>query len=147
MAFRSPWRQRQHRIDPVERLNRRLLVDAEDDGVLRRVEIEADHVRRFRLEVGIRRAQVALQPMRLQAGVAPRPGGRCLHAELGPNERVDQWVAPCGGARRVQARMRACTAGVSTVGFEPRCPPSYQRPRRPRTGVSRARSSANYSPF
>ena len=42
--------------------------------MLRRVEIETDDVRRLRLEVGIRRAHVALQPMRLQARVAPRPG-------------------------------------------------------------------------
>ena len=83
MAFRSSWRQRQQQIDPVECLNRRLLVDAEDNSMLRRVEIETDDICRLRLKVGICRAHVAFQPMRLQASVAPRPGDDgVLHAEF-----------------------------------------------------------------
>ena len=74
MAFGPPRRQRQPRVDPVERLNRRFLIDAEDHGVLRWVEIEADHVGRLGFEVRIRRAHVALEAMGLQAGVVPRAG-------------------------------------------------------------------------
>jgi len=54
--------ERQDRINPVERLNRRFLIDAEDDGALRRIEVEPDHVRGFRLEVGIGRAHISPGP-------------------------------------------------------------------------------------
>jgi len=37
----------------IERLNLRLLADAEHHGVLRRIETQADHVGGFRLELGI----------------------------------------------------------------------------------------------
>ena len=40
VAFSASGRERQQRINPVERLDRRLLVNAEDDGVLRRIELE-----------------------------------------------------------------------------------------------------------
>ena len=74
MAFGPPRRQQQPRVDPVEHLNRRFLIDAEDHGVLRWVEIEADHVGRLGFEVRIHRAHVALEAMGLQAGVVPRAG-------------------------------------------------------------------------
>ena len=45
----------------------------------------------------------------------------CCTPSFRPSDRVDHWVAPCGGGRRVQVMMRAAKAGVSTVGFEPRC--------------------------
>ena len=35
----------------------------------------------------------------------------CCTPSLRPNDRVDQCVAPCGGVRRVHARMRACSCG------------------------------------
>jgi hypothetical protein len=40
MPFRAAGGERQDRINPVERLNRRFLIDAEDDGALRRIEVE-----------------------------------------------------------------------------------------------------------
>jgi hypothetical protein len=102
-------------------LNRRLLVDAEHHGVLRRIEVQTDHIRGLRLEVGIGRSHVPLESMGLQAGMLPSArDNRVLHAQLAASDRVDQCVAPCGGGRRVHVMMRASRAGVSTVGFEPR---------------------------
>lgn len=53
MAFGAAGRKRQHRIEPVQRLNGGLLVDTEDGRVLRRVQIEADYASGLALEIGI----------------------------------------------------------------------------------------------
>ena len=50
-------RQRQNGIAAVERLNRGLLIHAEDGGMLRRIQIQADDLRRLLLEIGIGRSQ------------------------------------------------------------------------------------------
>ncbi len=42
MFFRSPWRQRKHRIETIQDLNRRLFIDAEDCCMLRRVHVQSD---------------------------------------------------------------------------------------------------------
>lgn len=64
-------------IGAIQRLDRGLLIDAEHHGMLRRLEVEADDVGGFGLEVGIRARLVALQPMRPQAVPLPhrRDGG------------------------------------------------------------------------
>ena len=121
VTFGASWRQRQDRVEPIERLNRRLFVDTEHHGMLRRIEVQADHIRRLRLELGIGRPHVPFEPMRLQPGMAPRSGdNRVLHAKL-PSERPRRPMR-CTVRRRatVHAMMRASSAGVSTVGFEPR---------------------------
>ena len=64
-------RQRQDRIEAVQGLNRRFLIDGEDRGVVGRVDIQPDHVGGFGLEVGVVRQHVALEAMRLQPGTAP----------------------------------------------------------------------------
>ena len=71
VAFGAARRQRQHRIQAVQRLDRRLLVGGKHDRVLRRIQVEPDHVGRFLLELRIVRQHVALEPMRLTAGAAP----------------------------------------------------------------------------
>jgi hypothetical protein len=71
-AARHAGRQRQHRIQTVECLDRRFLIDREHRGVVRRIDVQADHVGRFLFEVGIVRRHVALEPMRLQARALPR---------------------------------------------------------------------------
>src|SRR5262249_25789533 len=60
-----------HRILAIERLNGRLLVDAEHRRVLRRIEIQPDDVSGFRLELRIVGGDVALAPMRLQTMLGP----------------------------------------------------------------------------
>ena len=77
MAFGAAGRKGQHRLRAVQGLDRSLLVDAEYDCMLRRIDIKPNHVQRFGLEVGIVGSNVALHPMRLQTGVGP--GARHLH--------------------------------------------------------------------
>ena len=73
VAFGSAGREREHGIEPVERLNRGLLVEAKDRRVLRRIEVQPDDVGRFRFKRRIGRPHVAVQPMRLEAGALPCP--------------------------------------------------------------------------
>ena len=72
VPFGAPRRQRQHRDQAIEGLNRRFLVHGEHRGVLRRIEIQPDHIGGFLFKVRIVRPHVALEPMRLQAGPPPR---------------------------------------------------------------------------
>jgi hypothetical protein len=51
MALDAAGRKRQNRIEPIKCLNRRLLINAEHRGMLRRVQIEPENVRGFGLEV------------------------------------------------------------------------------------------------
>src|SRR5215213_6215809 len=44
VPFRAARRERQDRIQSVQRLNGRLLVDRDDHRVLRRIQVEADHI-------------------------------------------------------------------------------------------------------
>ena len=120
VTFGAAGRQRQHRVEPVERLNRRLFVDGKDDRVLRRIQIQPDHVRRLLLEIRIVRPHVAFEPMRLQAGAAPRPRDEHV-ADFSTvaSLRVLQCVLPSGGACRVFSRIRASIAGVRTRGGWP----------------------------
>jgi hypothetical protein len=98
VAFGTPRRQRQDRIEPIEGLNRRFLVDAEHHGVLRRIEVQADHIGGLRFELGIGRPHVPLESMGLQAGMLPGArDNRVLHAQL-PTER------PRGPVRRAVRR-------------------------------------------
>ena len=83
VPLRAARRQRQNRVAPIQRLNRRLLVHAKHGGMLRRVEIEPDDLGRLRFEIRVGRSQVPLQSMRLQSG--PFPGARhdrVRHAQL-----------------------------------------------------------------
>ena len=64
---------RQHRLAAVERLDLRLLVDAQNDGLGRRRKIEPDHIADFGDEIGIGGELERLQAMRLQAEGAPDP--------------------------------------------------------------------------
>jgi len=68
--------------------------------------------------------------MGLETSHAPRArDDRVLHAQVAAQRARGPMRHPCGGGRRVQARMRACSCGVSTVGFDPRC--RAARPARP----------------
>jgi hypothetical protein len=91
VPFGASWRQRQDRVQPIEGLNRRLLVDTEHHG---NAAADRDTSRSRR-----------------------RPSSRTRDRS---SDRVDQCVAPCGGGRRVHVMMRASRADVGTVGFEPR---------------------------
>ena len=64
MAVGPPGRQGPHRVVAIERLNRRLFVHADHGRVLRRVQIQADHIGRRGLNVRVVGGQVAFQAMR-----------------------------------------------------------------------------------
>lgn len=69
-------RQRQHGVFTIQRQDRRLLIDTQYRRMLRRVQIQADDLRRVGLEVRVIGRDVAFQPMRLQAAFRPDAGDR-----------------------------------------------------------------------
>src|SRR5579859_1931561 len=71
MALDAARGERQNRIEPIQRLNSRLLINAEHRGMLRRIQIQPNDVSRFRLEVRIVAGHVPLQPMWLQPRLFP----------------------------------------------------------------------------
>jgi hypothetical protein len=94
-------------------LNRRLLVDAEHDGVLRRIEVQADHIRGLGLEVGIGRSHVPLEAMGLQPRMLP---GARDHRVLDAQRATERSRGPVRGAvRRRASRPR------HDARFEGRC--------------------------
>jgi hypothetical protein len=68
---RLPLGHRQRRLGALERLDLALLVDREHHGVLRRVQVQADDVAHLGDEGGVARHLEALDPVRLQAVLAP----------------------------------------------------------------------------
>ena len=87
VAFGAPRRQWQDGIEPIQRLNRGLLVDAEDRGMLREIAIQADHVCGLRLALRIRRPHVPFEPRRLQARLLPGPRDNRVLPPQFPPER------------------------------------------------------------
>ena len=121
VALSSPGRQRQHRIKAIQGLDRGLLIDAEHRRMLRRVDVQPDHIGRLELEVRVVRGHVALHPMGLKPGALPDPRH---HHVADPQCRRQLAAAPVRGAirrgRRVQSRMRASSAGVRFSTARPR---------------------------
>ena len=73
-----PRHQRQHRRRPVERLDLRLLIDAQHDRGLGRVEVQPDDVAHLVDELRIRGELERLDLMRLQPERPPDPADRAL---------------------------------------------------------------------
>lgn len=71
VTLRTPRRQWQHRVQTIQRLNRRLLIDAEHDRVLRRIQIQPDDIGGLGLKVRIIGSEIALKQMRLDAVLGP----------------------------------------------------------------------------
>ena len=69
--FRHPRPQRQERLGPVQRLDLRLLVDAQDHGALRRMEIQPDDIPHLLDEKRVARQLEGLDPMRLEGERPP----------------------------------------------------------------------------
>ncbi len=86
VTLRPTRRERQHRVEPVERLNSTLLIHAEDRGIERRLEIEPDNIGRFGLEIRVVARHVTTQTVRLQ----PVPGPHPCHTRLICAERLGQ---------------------------------------------------------
>jgi len=98
VALSTARRQRQHPVESVECLDRRLLIDTQHDGVLRRVEIEPDDVGSLRLEHRVGADDVALEPVGLEPSPLPDPEhGRGTHADA-------RGEARCGPVRERRGR-------------------------------------------
>ena len=82
---------RQHLLGPVQRLDLRLLVHTEHNRVLRRVQIQPDHVGNLGDQGGIGRELERLGPPRLDPVLLPRRSPLCgvsrLRVWLGKNRR------------------------------------------------------------
>ena len=77
----------QHRIQSVERLDRRLLVKAENRRVFRWFQVETDDVGRLGLEVGVVRCHVTLDSVRLEARSFPN----LRHGDVADAELLGQF--------------------------------------------------------
>src|SRR6266699_1124816 len=73
MAFRPARGQWQYRIFAIQGLNVRLLIDAKHCRMGRRVQVQANDVRRLLLKVRIVRGHVALDALGLESMLAPHP--------------------------------------------------------------------------
>lgn len=71
MTLRPTGGKRQHGILAIQRLDRRLFIDAEHYGVLRWIEVQPDNVGRLVLEIRIVGRDVTFKPMRLDAVFGP----------------------------------------------------------------------------
>lgn len=61
----------QHGLAAVERLDLRFLIHTQDDGMLGRADVEADHITHVGHEIRVGRELERLHPMRLQAEGSP----------------------------------------------------------------------------
>ena len=95
VAFGSSWRQGQHWIESVERLNGRFLINAEDGGMTGWVQLQTDDVGGFAFEVRIVRGHIALQAVRRQSSLFPQP----MDDVFADAERLSQFAStPVGRA-------------------------------------------------
>jgi hypothetical protein len=74
VPFGPPRRERQHRVQAIERLNGTLFIHAEDGSVGGRAQIETNDVGRLGLEIGIIAVHVLAPPVGLQPGLGPDSG-------------------------------------------------------------------------
>jgi len=95
----------------VERLDLALLVDAEHDRALRRIEVKPDNVSDFLLELRVIRNLEALDEVRLQAGLCPdAPDSRRADTNHLPNRRT----APMRRVGRRLVRTASLTASLNS---------------------------------
>src|SRR5262249_49221480 len=85
---------RQTLLGAVQRLDLTLLVDAEDQRVLRRVEVEADDIEQLLGEVGVVAHLEGAVQVRLQPVGAPDPADQSM---IGPERLGEGARAPVGG--------------------------------------------------
>jgi hypothetical protein len=73
LARRDPRAQRQQRGGAVQRLNVTLLVHRQDQGLVRRIQVQAHDIAQLLDKVRIPRELEGLDPVRLQAMLFPDP--------------------------------------------------------------------------
>ena len=105
---------RQAGLGAVERLDLRLFVDREHDGMGRRVDVEPDHIAQFATKSG----SFESLNCRTRCGRSPCARQmRCTELTLMPVAlaimAATQWVASAGGSLSVRATTRSATSGPS----------------------------------
>ncbi len=148
VALGPPRAKRQHRVEAIERLDRGLLIDAEYRGVLRRIDVEPDHVGGLTLEVRIIGGHVALQPMGLKPGAPPDSRD---HHVIDPQRPRQLAAAPVGGTIVGRAPGPGQNAGFQPRRALSRRPPlmagkQARQPLLQQSGPANARCKPNYSP-
>ena len=109
-----PLLHRQHRLGAIERLNLALLINRQNDGVVRRIDIEADDVTQLGDELRVIGQLELTHPVGLQPVGPPD----ALHrADADPDcsgmAAPVQWVASGGGPAKVRVATRSTTSGVN----------------------------------
>src|SRR6201998_886521 len=105
---------RQPRLGTVQRLDLAFLIDRENDGVVGRIDVEADDLFELGRELRIIRQLEPADQMRPQAMSTPDPLHRLtlIPAAL-PLAAPGQWLAVGGGPAKVSATTRSATSGLS----------------------------------
>jgi hypothetical protein len=116
MPFSAAWRKRQNRIQAIQRLDGALLVHAEDSGMRRWFEVQADDVRGFLFKLRIITGHITARPVRLEPKLPPHSTDRRLADThlLGkpiatPVGRSVRWSAP-GQLQNARLSLRSPTA-------------------------------------
>src|SRR6202162_6507410 len=78
MRFGAAWRNRQTRVQATQRLNGALLVYAEDSGMRRWFEVQADDVHGFLFKLRIITGHITARPVRLEPKLPPHSTDRRL---------------------------------------------------------------------
>ena len=107
----------QHRLGAVERLHLALLVDAQHQGVVRRVEVQADDVAHLVDEEGVAGELEGFAAVRLQSEGAPDTvdsGGAWPTARA--MERRLQWVASVGVSSKVRRTTSVMSSSLIRLG-------------------------------
>ena len=147
MAFGAARRQWQHRIEPVQRLNRCLFIHAKHGGMLRRIHVQADDVGGFLFKTWIVGGHVAVQPVRLQSRLCPH----ALHGGLAQSQAPPPSSGRTNASIHPRASAASCARSWPALLHRPRAAgcPCAGDPARPahsfQTAASNARSSALWS--
>jgi len=89
VALGSTRRQWEDRVQPIQRLDRRLFIHAEHGRVLRRVQIEPDDIGCFAFKLWVVASHVAFQPVRPQFGLRQN----ALHGGFAHAQFLGQFAA------------------------------------------------------
>ncbi len=141
VALDLPGLHRQHRLGPIERLDLGLLVEAEDDRSLGRVEVQPDHVADLRHEVGISAELERLGPVGGGATVRQiRQTVVSLIVTRFAIRRALQWVGPSDGGPRARAMTQSRSSRLYVGGCPGRAssasPAMPERAYRPRQSLT-----------
>ena len=99
MPFRPARRQRQHWVEPIQSLNRRLFIEAKHSRMLRRIQVQTDDVSRLGLKIRIVAGHIPFQSVGFQLGL----GQNSLHRGLAERQLLGQF--PAGPVRAAVRRL------------------------------------------